>query len=317
VRYERMFDMTNDSHRFRTRRELEEKEGAWHIGGNLYDSPAGRFVPLYEGKMVQAFDHRAASVVVNPDNVHRPGQPVAASDAQHGNPDWVPDPQFWVPESDVEEARDYALAFKDVTATTNVRTMIAALIPRSGAGNTLPLILPGAGGTPPAAFWALAVANLNALVFDFIARQKFQSQHLNWFIVEQLPVVPPDLYDAVSFGPKTAADILWEVVLELMYTASDMASFAKALGQVDEAGNVLPPFPWDEDRRLRLCAKLDALFFHLYGVTDRDDVRHIYSTFPIVERQEKKAFGTYRSRDLSLAYLNALTAGHPDAEPIV
>ena len=33
--------------------------------------------------------------------------------------------------------------------------------------------------------------------------------------------------------------------------------------------------------RLRLRAKLDAIYFHLYGVTDRDDVRYIYSTFPI------------------------------------
>ena len=41
---------------------------------------------------------------------------------------------------------------------------------------------------------------------------------------------------------------------------------------------------------LRLRAKLDAVFFHLYGVTNRDDIRHIYATFPIVERQEQKAF---------------------------
>ena len=56
---------------------------------------------------------------------------------------------------------------------------------------------------------------------------------------------------------------------------------------------------WDEERRLRLRAKLDAVFFHLYGITDRDDVRHIYSTFPILERHEKKAFGTCRSRATS------------------
>jgi hypothetical protein len=36
---------------------------------------------------------------------------------------------------------------------------------------------------------------------------------------------------------------------------------------------VKPPFVWDEDRRLKLRAKLDAVYFHLYGVTDRDDVR--------------------------------------------
>ena len=35
-------------------------------------------------------------------------------------------------------------------------------------------------------------------------------------------------------------------------------------------------------------------------------------TFPIVRRQDEKAFGHYRTRDLILAYMNALAAG--DAE---
>ena len=162
--------------------------------------------------------------------------------------------------------------------------------------------------------WLLA-ANLNSVVLDFVARQKIQGQTLNLFILEQLPVVPPDRYDAVSFGPKTAAEIVREAVLELTYTAHDMAPFAKALGHVDDAGNALPPFPWDEDRRLRLRAKLDALFFHLYAVTDRDAIRHIYAGFPIVARHEKATHNAYRSRDLTLAYLNALTANHPRRHP--
>ena len=44
------------------------------------------------------------------------------------------------------------------------------------------------------------------------------------------------------------------------------------------------------------------MFFHLYGVFDptnraqnRDDVTYIYSTFPIVERQETDAHGHYLS----------------------
>ena len=89
--------------------------------------------------------------------------------------------------------------------------------------------------------------------------------------------------------------------------------FARDVGYVDERGEVLPPVVWDEDRRLHLRAKLDAVFFHLYGITDRDDVRDIYATFPIVERQETAAYGRYRSRDLCLAWLNALAAGQPDA----
>ena len=89
------------------------------------------------------------------------------------------------------------------------------------------------------------------------------------------------------------------------------------MGHVDATGDVLQPFVWNEERRLQLRAKLDAVFFHLYGVTDRDDVRYIYSTFPIVEREETAAYGTYPSRDLCLAWMNALAAGHPDAEIVL
>ena len=132
------------------------------------------------------------------------------------------------------------------------------------------------------------LANFNAIIpFDYVARQKVQGQHLNWFIVEQLPVVPPDRYEAVRFGPKTAGEIVREAVLELTYTSHDMAPFARDMGYVDEMGEVKPPFIWNEGRRLILRSRLDAVFFHLYGVTDRDDIRYIYSTFPIVERKEK------------------------------
>jgi len=65
---------------------------------------------------------------------------------------------------------------------------------------------------------------------------------------------------------------------------------------------------------VRLRAKLDALYFHLCGVTDRDDIRYVYSTFPIVERDETAAYGAYRSRDLCLAWTSALAGGQTDAE---
>ena len=127
--------------------------------------------------------------------------------------------------------------------------------------------------------------------------------------------MPLDRYKAVRFGPKTAEKIVREAVLELTYTAHDMEPFARDMGYVDKAGKVKPPFAWDEPRRLHLRAKLDALFFHLYGVTDRDDIRYIYSTFPIVERKEKASYGgVYRSCELCLAWMNALAAGNPDAE---
>ena len=313
VKYTTMFHMPNDSGLFRTRVELEEREGAYPIGGNRFASPSGDWVPLYEGKMVQAFDHRAANIVVNPENQHRPAQPVPATLEQHRNADWFPTPQFWVLRSETAfPAIPYLLAFKDVTAPTNVRSMIAALIPGSGVGNTLPIV---STGGQVAMDVAILLANFSAVPFDYIARQKIQGQHLNWFIIEQLPVVPLDRYKAVHFGRKAAAKIVREAVLELTYTAHDMAPFARDMGYVDKAGKVKSPFTWDEARRLHLRAKRDAVFFHLYGVTDRDDIRYIYSTFPIVEREEKAVYGgVYRSCDLCLAYMNALADGKPDAE---
>ena len=312
VKYTRMFDMTNDSGLFRTRAKLEGREGAWPVGGNRFGSPSGDWVPLYEGKMVQAFDHRAANIVVNLENQHRPAQPVPATPEQHQNPSWLPDPQFWVSASECgwTAGVEWVLGFKEITAPTNVRTLIAALFPTIGFGNKVPIFKPE---TTDRSEWLL-VANLNATILDFVTRQKVQGQTLNLFIVEQLPVVPLDRYDSVRFGPKTAGEIVREAVLELTYTAHDMAPFARDMGHLDEAGVVKPPFRWDEDRRLGLRAKLDAVFFYLYGVTDRDEVRYIYSTFPIVERQETEAYGRYRSCALCLAWINALAAGHPDAK---
>ena len=316
VKYATMFHMANDSSLFHTREELEEGEGAWPIEGNRFGSPNGEWVPLYEGKMVQAFDHRAADTTLNQENLFRPGQQEAIPVSEKADFSRSPKPRYYVMD-DAERwswPSPWVIAFKDITAATNMRTMIAALIPRAGAGHTLP-VLPFLESAADTAFQAsLIVANLNAAPFDFVARQKVPATHFTWYVLEQMPVVPLDRFHTVRFGPKTAAEIIREAVLELTYTAHDMAPFARDLGYVDESGNVKPPFVWNEDRRLHLRAKLDAVFFHLYGITDRNDVRYIYSTFPIVERQETATYGRYRSRDLCLAWLNALAAGEPEAE---
>ncbi len=312
VKYHRMIDMTNDSTMFRSRRDLEKKEHAWPVGNNKFKSAKGSWLPLYEGKMVQAFDHRAASVIVNPENPHRPGQPVRSSLDQHQDPSWIPDPRYWIPESATGlEDESFLFCFKDVTAPTNKRSMIASLVPRSGAGNTLPLVFID---DVPAQDIACLVANFNSIPLDYVARQKIQGQHLNWFVVEQLPVVPRSKFETIRFGGKTARQIVSRAVLELSYAAHDMAPFAREMDYVTGSGDVRPPFSWNEDRRLKLRAKLDALFFLLYGIIDREDVRFVYSTFPIVEKKEVARYGRYRTRDLCLAYMNALEGGEPDAE---
>ncbi len=314
VKYSTMFHMTNDSGLFRTRSELEEQEGAWPVGGNRYQSPSGEWVPLYVGRMIHQFDHRAASVHMNEENLHNPALSDDISAEEKADPAFSPTPQYWVPRKKISlpDNVGWTIAFRDIARATDARTVIAAAVPAVGLGNTLPAMLPE--GEQIESNGVLLLGNLGAVALDFVARQKVQSTHLNWYIAEQLPIVPLERYRAVRFGAKTAEEIVREVVLELTYTAHAMAPFARGMGHVDEAGEVLPPFRWNGDRRLHLRAKLDALYFHLYGITDRDDIRYIYSTFPIVEREEIAAYGAYRSRDLCLAWTSALAAGQPDAE---
>ena len=98
-------------------------------------------------------------------------------------------------------------------------------MPAVGFGNKIPILKPE---TTDRNEWLLA-ANLNAMVFDFVTRQKIQGQTLNLFILEQLPVIPNESYDRL-FGMRTAREVVRDHVLRLTYTAHDMAPFARDLG---------------------------------------------------------------------------------------
>ena len=321
VKYVRMFDMTNDSHRFRTAPQLEE-EGFYPVQGNRWKRGDELYLPLYQGRMIWHFDHRANSVRLNPESTHTPYLSEETSGAQHRDRDFLPQSQYWVPDSEVEPSfprRGYALGFRHITNPTNMRTLVAAIVPRAGYGNSMPLFfeddrapvndLTGIRVSPQfgASSFACLVANLNALCLDFVVRQKVQGTNLNLFILEQLPVIAPDAYDR-RFGAVTARKLVRDHVLRLTYTAHDMAPFARDLGYDG------PPFVWDEEERRHLRARLDALYFHLYGL-GRDDARYVLDAFPIVRREDESKFGRYRTRDLILAYLNALAAG--DTETVV
>ena len=303
------FNMTSDSHLFHTSAQLEAN-GFYPVQCNRWKKGEELYLPLYEGKMVQMFDHRAASIVSQEGNLFRPGQPDRTLEEDYCDPDFLPRPRYWIgqQDSEVTESFEWFMAFKDVTASTNVRTMIAAIVPHAGCGHTLPILLPSEAGFDEEDT-ACLLANFNSVAFDYVARQKVQGTHLTWYIVEQLPVIAPADYDR-AFGATTARDLVRDHVLRLTYTAHDMAPFARDLGYDG------PPFIWNEEERRHLRARLDALYFHLYGLS-RDDAAYILDTFPIVRRHDEAAFGHYRTKEMVLAYYNALDAGDTDVEVAV
>ncbi|MDE0461020.1 MAG: hypothetical protein OXH93_01340, partial [Caldilineaceae bacterium] len=304
VQYVRMFDMTNDSHLFRTAAQLES-DGFYPVQGNRWKRGEELHLPLYQGRMIWHFDHRANSVRVNPGSTHNPYLSEPVTEKQHADPSFLPQTQYWVPAENVESAlsqsEGWTLGFRDITNPTNERTMIAAIVPWAGYGNTIPLL-----AISDSLSCACLVASLSSLCFDFVARQKAQGTHMNWYIVEQLPVIAPADYDR-AFGATTARDLVRHHVLRLTYTAHDMAPFARDLGYHG------PPFIWNQEKRRHLRARLDALYFHLYGLS-KNDAAYILDTFPIVRRHDKAAFGTYRTKHMVLAYYNALAAGDTNTD---
>lgn len=57
---------------------------------------------------------------------------------------------------------------------------------------------------------------------------------------------------------------------------------------MDAAGQVLPPFIWNEDERRARLAALDVLFFPLYGINP-DDAAYMLESVPIVREQDERA----------------------------
>lgn len=274
ISFMRMLDMSNDSHLFA-------------------DAPGAGRLPLYEAKMIHQFDHRWATYT--PDGNSRD-----VTLTEHRDPDFTVTPRYWVDAVEVEQrladkgwTRGWLMGWRDITNATNERTVIAAVVGRVGVGHTMPLFM--TAQEPPLA--AALLANFSVLVLDFIARVKVGGTHLTYGYLKQFPILPPDRY--------TEADLAYIVprVLELTYTAHDLAPWAQDLGY---AG---PPYAFDPDRRAQLRAELDAYYACLYGLT-RDELRYILDpsdvmgenseTFRVLKKNEEREFGEFRTRRLVL-----------------
>ena len=291
IKFTTMFHMTNDS---------------W-----LFETDFGKSrLPLYEGKMVQALNHRAANVVMNTSNALRAAQPQSAENWQLKDPSFHVNPQYFV---DVKHVREKLgseprpmIAFKSVTSPSNSRTFIPCLLPRCGAGNSLIGI---EARNVCSQDEALLLANLGAIVFDFAVRQKVGGVNLNFFIVNQFPVLPPQRY-----AEKDKLFIL-ERLLKLVYTSNDLKDWAETVGGEDIAQTV-----FDEEERAILFAELDAFYAHLYGFT-RDELRYILDpadvmgpdypseTFRVLKNNEIRQFGEYRTQRLVLEAWDRLFGG--------
>ena len=307
VRFHTMFDMTGDSRHFRTTDELEA-EGAYRIAGHRYRRGDAEWAPLYQGRMIHHFDHRANAVGFNPDSITNPYYSMDVGDGEKQDPAFFPAVQYWVSTTEIERrlsaSQGWLVAFRNIARSTDERTMIATIAPWAAFGHSIALLLPDS--TFSANDAALLTANLTSPAFDFMAKQSLQGSNMSRYILEQLPVVAPADYDR-TFGETTARELVRDHALRLSYTAHDLAPFARDLGYEGE------PYTWDPAERRQLRARLDALYFHLYGLNE-DDTAYILDQFPVLEKNERKAHNRYLTKDLVLGHYAALAAGDTTSE---
>ncbi|MFG2099872.1 Eco57I restriction-modification methylase domain-containing protein [Micromonospora echinaurantiaca] len=309
ITFNRLFDMTDDSDLFRTRERLEAE--GWELHGNVFTRSGKRMLPLYEGKMAHHFDHRWNSYYGTGNEDRR-----RLTLAEKQDPSAAAHPRYWIAEDglirtvrnnkevgtpavaprleDVAWDRQWLCGWRDVCRTTDERTAIPAFLPRTAVGHTYPLMLPRVSPILTAAL----IAAQSSLIFDFVSRQKVSGVHMALMTWKQLPVPAPDALAAHT-------PFLTPRVLELVYTAHDMTGLA------DDLGDSGTPFRWDEDRRARIRAELDAYFFHLYGI-DRPDVDYILETFQTenggLKHNDIARYGTYRTKELVLAEYDRMAA---------
>ena len=197
--------------------------------------------------------------------------------------------------------------FRDIARSTDMRTAVFCIIPVVPCGNKLPIAAVDPSYGRELTYLA---SSTSSFVFDYVARQKVGGVNLNFFILKQLPVLPPGHYKLSCKwdGRASLGDWIWPRTLELTYTAWDLQPFAK------DCGYNGPPFRWNEERRFLLRCELDAAYFHLYGI-ERNDVDYIMETFPVVKRKDEKQYREYRTRRVILEIYDELKQAMETGEP--
>lgn len=308
ISFQRMFDMSNDSHLFKNLNDLEAN--GFVLEGNHFVKEAERYLPLYEAKMIHHFNYRYgdyADLPAGSASTQLPDVPVE----RLKTPNYEPLPRYWIEKDIVDEVADdnvpYLMGVRCITNTTNERTIVSSIIPHSAVGHSVYLWRSDQYSNQ----LYILLSNTSCFAFDFISRYKMGGTNLSLFIVHQLPVLPPSTFNSPDALHQRLGIPLQDLVLELVYTSYSMQPFAL------DCGYEGAPFIWDIERRFEIRCELDALFFHLYlgsmndwerplasgkpghlqyFPTPRHAVEYIMESFPIVKKKDLRDHNEYRTK---------------------
>ena len=206
--------------------------------------------------------------------------------------------------------REWLHAVRMISRSTDERAIISGSSETTGYGHSA-LNINYIDNETAAVASALVMANMNSIPLDWAARTSVGGTNLSFFIVKQLPVLPPDAYlETVELDQRalTWVELVVPRVLELVYTSWSLQSFAVDLGYEGE------PFTWDDDRRHRQQSELDAIYAHMYGLERNElewilDAQYPSASFPTLKKNETSRFGEYRTQRYVLTAFDAIQRG--------
>jgi len=301
VNFKRMFDMSNDSHLFKTREELENE--GWTLNGNIFYKNNEKYLPLYEAKMIHQYDHRWAT--------YKDNEFVCVPEEQKKEIDYQIFGRYWVTESVVEERlqptgwkNNFLIGYRDITRATDEKTVIASIFPRCGASGVLPQLFIS---KPEASL--IITGLLNSFVVNYSARQKVGGVHLSLNYLKQLPII--EINTLKNLNRIDEINNYYTLLNELL---TIIFSYHKEFNFhfiSRDYGNITK---WDPTKRIEIKSIIDAIVFFTYFIPDDNGnwtkncneteedhkllielfpqpvfaIDYIMSTFPIVKRKDEK-----------------------------
>ena len=315
ISFMRMFDMSNDSHLFKTEPELTQM--GFTLMGNRFVKGDEMWLPLYEGRNCWIYDHKLTTFQNDYINYS-----ARDSDSKILT-------QYFVPFETVKNRnfQKFFFGIRRVTNNTNERMIVGSYVPFSGVTYGLYIFNNSFDLKKKVSLNGV----FNSLIFDYFARNATSQPSITYSVIYQLPVLFNIFIDEnailkiselvySSWDLKGFIDELWnesswdmrKVILNQWFKnqkatggyAWQIPSWHTAYPEIHwhspmetegwneedilnyNQGCPLPPFKWNEERRARLKAELDAYFALLYGL-ERKQLRYILDPADLTETELK------------------------------
>jgi hypothetical protein len=301
VHYRREYDLTRDSHLFLPLASLEaEGYRADRMGrlvvadwrpacgliprgniqtadGEAWAAPASIehiALPLHQGVMIHQYRACMKGWVS--------GSGARATWRELDEADGIPNPQFYVdqvvhrermlrfPCSQIGETK---IVFRDVARATDERSVIATLLPDWPCANALGVI------HVEARLRLALLACLDSFVFDWVVRRRLVGAHLNWFVMEDLPIPEPARLEQLpSLRDAVARLALGSVLAKARFAGCEDPPELDALCDPAPLRVTRPLRPVGAGQRRSLRVAIETAVAWLYGLSVKE-LEHVLFGF--------------------------------------